>query len=72
MHISHLYGDPNHDREFISDVINKIVKKKNTLSYSITPKKFVSIALSDEGVKETAQIYGSFPLSKSIHFFWWP
>ena len=48
---------------------HKIVKKKNTLSYSITPKKFVSIALSDEGAKETAQIYGSFPLSKSIHFF---
>ena len=31
LHISHLYGDPNHDKEFISDVINKIVKKKKIL-----------------------------------------
>jgi len=48
---------------------NKIVKKENSLSLKLTPKKFITIALSDEGEKETAKIYGSYPITKSFHFF---
>jgi LPS-assembly protein len=49
--------------------INKVVKKENSLSFKLTPKKFITIALSDEGEKETAQVYGSYPISESFHFF---
>ena len=48
---------------------NEIVKKENSLSLKLTPKKFITIALSDEGKKETAQIYGSYPITKSFHIF---
>ena len=46
-----------------------IVKKENSLSYVLNPRKFVSIVLSDEGTKKTRKIYGSYPLSDSIHLF---
>lgn len=67
LHVGDRFNASN-DTQYNTDK-NKIVKKKNALSYSITPKKFISVALSDEGTKETAQVYGSFPITKSVHFF---
>ncbi len=48
---------------------SSIVKKENSLSYILNPRKFVSIALSDEGTKKTRKIYGAYPLNNSIHLF---
>ena len=48
---------------------SKIVKKENSLSYILNPRKFVSLSLSDEGTKKTGKIYGAFPLNDSIHLF---
>ena len=48
---------------------SKIVKKENSLSYILHPRKFVSMTLSDEGTKKTGKIYGAFPLNDSIHLF---
>jgi len=48
---------------------NEIIKKRNSISYKLTPKKFISISLTDEGEEETAEIYGSFPINNSFHIF---
>jgi len=48
---------------------NEIIKKRNSISYKITPKKFISIALTDEGETEEAEIYGAFPINNSFHIF---
>jgi LPS-assembly protein len=46
-----------------------IVKKENSLSYILNPRKFVSIVLSDEGSKKTGKFYGAYPLNKYLHLF---
>jgi LPS-assembly protein len=48
---------------------SKIVKKINTISYSPSPKKFLSMSFIDEGSKETEKFYGAYPLNNSIHLF---
>jgi LPS-assembly protein len=48
---------------------SSIVKKENSLSYILNPRKFVSITLSDEGSKKIAKFYGAYPVNKSIHIF---
>ena len=48
---------------------SSIVKKENSLSYVLNPRKFVSIVLSDEGSKQTRKIYGAYPLNDSMHLF---
>ena len=48
---------------------SSIVKKEYSLSYTLDPRKFISLSLSDEGTKKTGKIYASFPLNDSIHLF---
>jgi LPS-assembly protein len=48
---------------------SKIVKKENTISYSPSSRKFVSLSYIDEGTKETEKFFGAYPISDSIHVF---
>ena len=48
---------------------SSIVKKENSLSYILNPRKFVSITLSDEGSKKTGKFYVAYPLNKYLHLF---
>ena len=48
---------------------SKVEKNTNTFTYSPKPKQFISVSLIDEGTKETKKLYGSYPLSDSIHLF---
>ena len=48
---------------------SRIVKKKNSISYKLNPKKFISLAYSDDGADEITKVYGSFPINDSIHVF---
>jgi LPS-assembly protein len=54
----------------------KIVKKENSLSYTSSSRKFISLSWSDEGKddegkqgKKTEIFYGAYPLTDSIHVF---
>ena len=49
--------------------ISQIVKKINTISYSPSSKKFISMSFIDEGSEETEKFYGAYPLNESIHLF---
>ena len=48
---------------------SKIVKKENTISYSPSSRKFISLSFIDEGTKETEKIYGAYPITNSVHIF---
>jgi len=53
---------------------SSIVKRTNSLSYILNPRKFVSMSVSDNAVKEDdgekiAKFYVAFPLNDSIHLF---
>ncbi len=52
---------------------SKIVKRKNTISYSPSSRKFISLEFSKTGidgiVTETEKFYGAYPLTDSIHLF---
>ena len=48
---------------------SKVVKKENTISYNPSPRKFVSFSFIDEGTKETEKIFGSYPITDSLHIF---
>ena len=48
---------------------SKVVKKENTIAYSPSSRKFVSLSFIDEGTKETEKFYGSYPITDSIHVF---
>ena len=48
---------------------SKIVKKENTITYSPSSRKFVSISFIDEGSKETEKFYGAYPITNSVHIF---
>ncbi|MDB4057126.1 LPS assembly protein LptD [Candidatus Thioglobus sp.] len=53
---------------------SKIVKKENSLSYISNSRKFITlsgskIGTSEGGIEEIEQLYGSYPLTDSIHLF---
>ena len=48
---------------------SKIVKKENTISYSPSSRKFITLSFLDEGNKKIDKFYGAYPLTKSIHIF---
>ena len=48
---------------------SKVVKKENTIIYSPSSRKFVSLSFIDEGTKETEKFYGAYPITDSIHIF---
>ena len=48
---------------------SKIVKRENSITYKSNDKKFITLSLSDEGTVETEKLYGSYPITDSIHFF---
>ena len=48
---------------------SKVVKKENTITYSPSSRKFVSLSFIDEGTKETEKFYGAYPITDSIHIF---
>ena len=48
---------------------SKVVKKENTIIYSPSSRKFVSLSFIDEGTKETEKFYGAYPITDSIHVF---
>ena len=48
---------------------SKIVKRENSITYKSNDKKFITLSLSDQGTVETKKLYGSYPITDSIHFF---
>ena len=52
---------------------SKIVKRENTISYSPSSRKFITLGFSKTGidgtVTETEKFYGAYPLTDSIHLF---
>ena len=48
---------------------SSIVKKENSLSYILNPRKFVSMSSSDDGDERIGKIYVAYPLNDSIHLF---
>jgi LPS-assembly protein len=48
---------------------SKIIKYENSLTYKLSPRKFISLSYIDEGIKETRRISGSYPLTNKIHIF---
>ena len=53
---------------------SSIVKRTNSLSYILHPRKFVSMSVSDNAVIEDkgekiAKFYGAYPLNDSMHLF---
>ncbi len=53
---------------------SSIVKRTNSLSYILNPRKFVSMSVSDNAVKEDegekiAKFYVAYPLNDSMHLF---
>ena len=48
---------------------SKVVKKENTIAYSPSSRKFISLSFIDEGTKETEKFYGAYPITDSIHVF---
>jgi LPS-assembly protein len=48
---------------------SKIVKKENTIAYSPSSRKFISLSFIDEGTKETEKFYGAYPITDSVHIF---
>ena len=53
---------------------SKTVKKENSISYILHPRKFISMSLSDKASIEddgekNVKIYGAFALNDSIHLF---
>ena len=48
---------------------SKIIKRKNSISYMPSSRKFASIIYSDDNITRTGKFYAAYPLSKSIHFF---
>jgi len=52
---------------------SKIVRRENTISYSPSSRKFISLEFSKTGidgvVTETEKLYGAYPLNDSFHFF---
>jgi len=49
---------------------SKLVKKTYEISYKVNPRKFIALAQTyDVDFKKNSKIYGSFPLSDSIHLF---
>ena len=49
----------------------KIVKNVNSISYTVNPRKFITLSSNDEGElkKNTQKISGAYPLSSNIHLF---
>ena len=59
----------NTDIQFNPDT-SKLVKKTYEISYKVNPRKFIALAQTyDVDFKKNSKIYGSFPLSDSIHLF---
>jgi LPS-assembly protein len=48
---------------------SKIVKKENTIAYSPSSRKFISLSFIDEGIKETEKFYGAYPITDNVHVF---
>ena len=51
--------------------LSKIVKNVNSISYTVNPRKFITLSSKDEGnlKKNTQKIAGAYPLSSNIHLF---
>jgi LPS-assembly protein len=59
----------NTDIQFNPDT-SKLVKRTYEISYKVNPRKFIALAQTyDVDFKKNSKIYGSFPLSDSIHLF---
>ena len=59
----------NTDIQFNPDT-SKLVKRTYEISYKVNPRKFIALAQTYDGdFKKNSKIYGSFPLSDSIHLF---
>ena len=48
---------------------SEIVKKENTIAYSPSSRKFISLSFIDNGTKVTERFYGAYPITNSVHVF---
>ncbi len=49
--------------------INKISKRNSSISYILSPRKFLTLAHHYDNDKRSAELYGAYPLTKKIHVF---
>ena len=48
---------------------SEIVKKENTITYSPSSRKFISLSFIDNGTKVTERFFGAYPITNSVHVF---
>ncbi len=48
---------------------NKISKRDSSVSYILSPRKFLTLANYDDSGKKSAELYGAYPLTQKIHVF---
>lgn len=48
---------------------SKIVKRSNTLKYTPSSRKFLSLSFTDDGAEEIGTIYGAYPITDYVHVF---
>ena len=59
----------NTDIQFNPDT-SKLVKRTYEISYKVNPRKFIALAQTYDGdFKKNSKIYGSFPLTDTVHLF---
>jgi LPS-assembly protein len=58
----------NAEAQFNPDT-SKIVNKSNTVTYSPSTRKFISLSFIDEESKNVRKIYGAYPITDAVHIF---
>jgi LPS-assembly protein len=59
----------NTDIQYNPDT-SKLVKRTYEISYKVNPRKFIALAQTYDGdFKKNSKIYGSFPLTDTVHLF---
>ncbi|QKQ24041.1 LPS-assembly protein LptD [Candidatus Ruthia endofausta] len=48
---------------------NKINKRNSSVSYILSPRKFLTLAHHDDSGKKSAELYGAYRLTQKIHLF---
>ncbi|MBW5290394.1 MAG: Organic solvent tolerance protein precursor [Candidatus Ruthia sp. Asou_11_S2] len=48
---------------------NKISKYNSSVSYILSPRRFLTLAHHDDNGKKSAELYGAYPLTKKIYVF---
>lgn len=58
----------NNAVQYDSDA-KKVARSNSTLSYVLSPRKFISVTHENDAGKRTAGIYGAYPVTQKVHVF---